>query len=290
MINNNQTCSPQTVVRKSNTTSKCLEVTSCTKAVLKTLKATDGTLYHTTDTNEFFYDWGGKRIQLDLFGTGSVDYLNKYLKKGDNVSALVNDKGYIDTAVLEKYLKDRGYDIKKVIKDEIKAELTNATDIQKLDQRVDAAKQEILYLKEHMKDFYGKEEIDITFININDEIYAIGKDIDKKIAEINKRIDTIVSSLDKKIGDVKDDVTKVSDDIKSVSDSVDGLERKISDNKASIDKNRSSIKSVSDRVDVLDRKVDNIKADILDKVSGDIKSVSDRVDSVEKRLMTIEHP
>ncbi|CAJ0610686.1 unnamed protein product [Cylicocyclus nassatus] len=49
-------------------------VTECKKSVLsEKLKAiSNGKLYHTTDTNEFFYDWNGKRYKLDLFGSASA--------------------------------------------------------------------------------------------------------------------------------------------------------------------------------------------------------------------------
>ena len=217
MINNSQNI-PSTPVKKTTVESNYLEVTSCSRAILNTVGISNGKLYHTTDTNEFFYDWADRRIQLDLFGTGSVDYLNEYIKKGDNVSSLNNDEGYIDIAVLEKYLKDKGYDIKKVIKDEIKSELTNATDIVKLDERVDAAKIEILHIREELKNF--KETTDITLVNINNNIYAIGKDIDGKIDEINRKIDRIKSSLiDKDY--VDDGLASVRSDLKTSSDKIE---------------------------------------------------------------------
>lgn len=216
MINNSQNIS-SAPVKKNGVLSNYLEVTSCTKAILNTVEISNGKLYHTTDTNEFFYDWADRRIQLDLFGTGSVDYLNKYIKKGDNISSLNNDEGYIDIDVLEKYLKDNGYDIKKVIKDEIKSELTNSTDIVKLDERVDAAKIEILHIREELKNF--KETTDITLVNINNNIYAIGKDIDGKIDEINRKIDRIKSSLiDKDY--VDDELASVRSDLKTSSEKI----------------------------------------------------------------------
>ena len=45
-----------------------VEMVSCKKADLSRLKVTNGNFYHTTDTNEFFYDWGGKRNKLNVLG------------------------------------------------------------------------------------------------------------------------------------------------------------------------------------------------------------------------------
>ena len=45
-----------------------LGVSSCTSKVLRTSPVTNGNLWHTTDTNEFYYDWNGKRIKLNLTG------------------------------------------------------------------------------------------------------------------------------------------------------------------------------------------------------------------------------
>ena len=45
-----------------------LGVSSCTSKVLRTSPVTNGNLWHTTDTNEFYYDWNGSRIKLNLTG------------------------------------------------------------------------------------------------------------------------------------------------------------------------------------------------------------------------------
>lgn len=45
-----------------------LGVSSCTSKVLDKSPVTNGNLWHTTDTNEFYYDWNGKRIKLNLTG------------------------------------------------------------------------------------------------------------------------------------------------------------------------------------------------------------------------------
>lgn len=45
-----------------------LGVSSCTSKVLGKSPVTNGSLWYTTDTNEFYYDWNGKRIKLNLTG------------------------------------------------------------------------------------------------------------------------------------------------------------------------------------------------------------------------------
>ena len=45
-----------------------LECASCKSADLKKNAVSNGRLWHTTDTNEFFYDWNGKRNKLNLTG------------------------------------------------------------------------------------------------------------------------------------------------------------------------------------------------------------------------------
>ena len=45
-----------------------IEMASCTAKVLKQSPITNGTVWHTTDTNEFYYDWNGKRNKLNLTG------------------------------------------------------------------------------------------------------------------------------------------------------------------------------------------------------------------------------
>ena len=45
-----------------------LGVSSCTSEVLDKSPVTNGSLWHTTDKNEFYYDWNGSRIKLNLTG------------------------------------------------------------------------------------------------------------------------------------------------------------------------------------------------------------------------------
>ena len=57
---------------KSNVSSEVkfsnLDLASCTSKVLKKQKIYNGRLWHTTDTNEFYYDWNGKRTKMNTTG------------------------------------------------------------------------------------------------------------------------------------------------------------------------------------------------------------------------------
>ena len=58
----------RTTTKKANVEYGNVDVASCTSATLKHCPISNGTLWHTTDTNEFYYDWNGKRIKMNLTG------------------------------------------------------------------------------------------------------------------------------------------------------------------------------------------------------------------------------
>ena len=64
-----------------------LGVSSCTSKVLGNSPVTNGSLWHTTDTNEFYYDWNGSRIKLNLTGDSSkiLAELNKIKEEIKNL-------------------------------------------------------------------------------------------------------------------------------------------------------------------------------------------------------------
>ena len=60
--------------------SEILNMNSCKESDLPKNPEKDR-FYHTTDTNKFFYDWNGKRYQMNLFGGESSDELIKEIEK-----------------------------------------------------------------------------------------------------------------------------------------------------------------------------------------------------------------
>ena len=64
---------------------------TCTASVLKRNPISNGTLWHTSDTNEFYYDWNDKRTKLNL--TGDSESLSAEIDK------IKNDVSELKTAV-----------------------------------------------------------------------------------------------------------------------------------------------------------------------------------------------
>ena len=82
-----------------------LEVVTCTYSELcKIKKPTNGRLYHTNDTNEFYFDWNNKRHKLSVFTTDkseSSDVVKKselgaWLKKNNYITNLSLTDALID--------------------------------------------------------------------------------------------------------------------------------------------------------------------------------------------------
>ena len=72
-----------------------VELYSCTSSVLKKTAVTNGRIWHTTDTNEFYYDWAGKRSKLNVTGdsaavTAEINKLKKQVAdlSPENISRL----------------------------------------------------------------------------------------------------------------------------------------------------------------------------------------------------------
>ena len=62
--------------KKSSVDIKTMEMCSCTKSVLLKEEIYNGRLYHTTDTNEFFFDWNDKRYSLNWIDTDEIHEVN----------------------------------------------------------------------------------------------------------------------------------------------------------------------------------------------------------------------
>lgn len=65
--------------KKTTVVSGNLSIYSCTASELKKNPVYNGRFWHTTDTNEFYYDWDGKRTKLSL--TGDSDSINAEIAK-----------------------------------------------------------------------------------------------------------------------------------------------------------------------------------------------------------------
>ena len=63
------------------------ELVECVDDVLnnemKTL--TNGRFYHTTNSNKFYYDWNGRRYELNIFGTANIETINNIINDIDEL-------------------------------------------------------------------------------------------------------------------------------------------------------------------------------------------------------------
>lgn len=94
-------------IKKTTVVSSNLSIFSCSANDLKKSPVSNGKLWHTTDTNEFYYDWNGKRTKLNV--TGDSDSVNAEIAKiksdiaklnPDAVQQKVNTlEGKVNTAV-----------------------------------------------------------------------------------------------------------------------------------------------------------------------------------------------
>mgnify|MGYP003302286047 CR=1 FL=1 len=90
---------------------KTMEMCSCVKSVLTAEKIYNGRLYHTTDTNEFFFDWNDKRYSLNWINTTEIKEINisDVVRFGERISKLNNDVNYITVTTLKEWLDANDY-------------------------------------------------------------------------------------------------------------------------------------------------------------------------------------
>lgn len=97
--------------KKSSVDIKTMEMCSCTKSVLLKEEIYNGRLYHTTDTNEFFFDWNDKRYSLNWIDTDEIREVNlsDVVRFGERISKLNNDANYITITTLKEWLDANNY-------------------------------------------------------------------------------------------------------------------------------------------------------------------------------------
>jgi Ca2+-binding EF-hand superfamily protein len=82
-----------------------LEVVTCTYSELcKIKKPTNGRLYHTSDTNEFYFDWNNKRHKLSVFTTDKSE--SSDVVKKSELGAWLKKNNYITNLSLTDALVD----------------------------------------------------------------------------------------------------------------------------------------------------------------------------------------
>ena len=90
---------------------KTMEMCSCTKSTLLSEEVYNGRFYHTTDTNEFFFDWNDRRYSLNLINTTEIQDVNlsDVVRFGERISKLNNDANYINITTLKEWLDANNY-------------------------------------------------------------------------------------------------------------------------------------------------------------------------------------
>ena len=106
---------------------RTMEMCSCVKSVLITEGIYNGRLYHTTDTNEFFFDWNDKRYSLNWIDTDEINEINlsDVVRFGERISKLNNDANYITITTVKEWLDANNYRPYE----ELKFDIDNISDI-----------------------------------------------------------------------------------------------------------------------------------------------------------------
>ena len=90
---------------------KTMEMYSCTKSILLSEGVYNGRLYHTTDTNEFFFDWNDRRYSLNWINTSEIQEVNlsDVVRFGERISKLNNDANYVNISTVKEWLDANNY-------------------------------------------------------------------------------------------------------------------------------------------------------------------------------------
>ena len=223
-----------------------LGVSSCTSKVLKKNPVINGSLWHTTDTNEFYYDWNGERTKLNLTGD-STTVLAEIAKIKADVAKLnpdaIESKINAATSKAQEAVNDAKAAVDRV--NGIEGSVNDA--ITAANNAVDAAKA-------------AAETANTAAAGIDDKI--AGK------ADVSK-----VDALEGTLGN-KADV----DTVNTLSGKVDGLETALKD-KVNASDVESAIntavagKADADVVNTLSGKVDGLESTLTEKAnSADVES------------------
>ena len=103
--------STQFINKKPSININIMEMCSCIKPVLVLEEIYNGRFYHTTDTNEFFFDWSDKRYLLNWIDTSEIQEVDfsDVVRFGERISKLNNDTNYIDITTMKEWLDANNY-------------------------------------------------------------------------------------------------------------------------------------------------------------------------------------
>ena len=153
-----------------------MEMCSCVKSTLLLEKIYNGRFYHTTDTNEFFFDWNDKRYLLNWINTSEIKEVNlsDVVRFGERISKLNNDANYIDIKTLKEWLDINNYKPY----DENNLNVDNSTD----DEVIETIQKWLSHIRGEIKLFNRNE---------------LGEYLDKNGSVISKPHDNLDKLVDK---------------------------------------------------------------------------------------------
>ena len=165
--------------------SSTVSLNSCKSTDLDKLPKSNGQFYHTTDNNKFYFDWGGKRTELNLGGSSSSSSTDAIEKKLAEIQKEVEALDPDNIASLETAVNDA---VKKV---------EDATS--KIDDAVASV----------------NDKASTSYVD--DKVKTVADSLDSKANsdDVTKEISDAVSGVETKIG-AKADTTYVDNAISGV--------------------------------------------------------------------------
>ena len=167
---------------------KTMEMCSCVKSVLITEGIYNGRLYHTTDTNEFFFDWNDKRYSLNWIDTDEINEIkiSDVVRFGERISKLNNDANYITISTVKEWLDANNYRPYE----ESKLDIDNTTDVNDI---ITSIQKWLSYIRSEIE-FFKRNSVG-EYLDVNDNIISDPhKNLDK-LVERNSLLKTDIEML-----------------------------------------------------------------------------------------------
>ena len=166
-----------------------MEMCSCVKSTLLTEKIYNGRFYHTTDTNEFFFDWHDKRYLLNWINTSEIQEINlsDVVRFGERISKLNNDANYIDIKTLKEWLDINNY--KPYEENENNLNVDNSTD----DGVIETIQKWLSHIKGEIKLFNRNESGD--YLDKNGSVITNPHDNLDKLVDRNSLLKSDIELL-----------------------------------------------------------------------------------------------
>lgn len=259
-----------------------LGVSSCTSKVLKKNPVINGSLWHTTDTNEFYYDWNGERTKLNLTGDNAsiLEELNKIKAEiknlnPDAVNKIVEElKDKVNTAV--STVNTLKADVDSAVQDakDAAAQVKNKADVTYVNNAI-AGKADASKVNDLENALGNKADVD-TVNTLSGKVDSFQVAIDAKADS------SIVNTLSGRVDGLESSLTGKADSstVDTLSGRVDGLETALTEKANSADVESAINAAVADKADV--NVVKALETTVAGKVNQDtFNELKDTVDAIQ---------